>query len=158
MKNFQNKTKIIKVSVQLRAIARLSIIGWTIGLLLFLFGGFQTLTSGYSVNAHIPYLELSGIAEMVLAIIVSLNFFRFFDRLKNGELFDARTVDYLTKAGQWWLAYWIFDFTFSVISHAWFNPNMAFSFGQLFASLLVIFVAWLLKEAQVLQEEQQLTV
>ena len=32
------------------------------------------------------------------------------------------------------------------------------NFGSLFAGLVLVFVAWLLKEAQELQEEQELTV
>jgi hypothetical protein len=102
-------------------------------------------------NARAIYLVFSGILEMLLAIIVSLNFFRFFDRFKNGALFDAKTVGHLQAAGKWWLAYWIFDFMFGLIGNGLLETGMVFSCGQLFASLTVIIVSWLLKEAQELQ-------
>jgi hypothetical protein len=156
MKNFQNKAKIIKVSKQLRSIARIALIFWALGLAMFL--GITVMTLGNGGNARAIYLGFGGIVEMVFAMIISLNFFRFFDRLKNGELFDAKTVGHLQAAGKWWLAYWIVDFTFDIIGNNWLETKMAFTFGQLFAGLIVIFVAWLLKEAQELQEEQELTV
>jgi hypothetical protein len=95
---------------------------------------------------------------MIFALIISLNFFRFFDRLKNGELFDAKTVSQLQLAGRWWLGYWLADFLFGIVGNGCFETKMTFASGQLFASLIVIFVAWLMKEAQELQEEQELTV
>ena len=156
MKNFQNKTKIIKVSRHLRALARLGLIACALGLLLFIF---TTITLAFNGgNARAVYISIGGIVEMILAMVICLNFFRFFNRLKNGELFDAKTVAHLAAAGQWWLGYWCMDFMFGVFGNQWMGTKMDFGFGQLFASLVVIFVAWLLKEAQTLQEEQQLTV
>ena len=156
MKNFQNKTKIIKVSRQLRAVARLSIILWALGIVTFLMALSAGLRNGGNVRTI--YLALGGLAEMGLAIGISLNFFRFFDRLNNGELFDAKTVGYLYSAGRWWLGYWVVDWLFAFVGNGWVGTKMDYSFGQLFASLTVIFVAWLLKEAQELQTEQSLTV
>lgn len=100
---------------------------------------------------------------LILSFIVILKLFRFFDRLKNGNLFDAQTIGNLAAAGKWWilfsilenLFYWVgqelFKILFSKIGQTW-------GFGGLFAGLTLIFVAWLLKEAQGLQEEQELTV
>ena len=156
MKNFQNKTKIIKISIQLRAVARLAFILWAFVLASCLFVVWNSVTRGGNYREN--YVAIGGIVEMVFAMIVSLNFFRFFDRLKNGALFDAKTVGHLTHAGQWWLAFWILGFSFGEVGNLWLGTKMALSFGQLFASLAVIFVAWLLKEAQTLQEEQELTV
>ena len=156
MKNFQNKTKIIKVSRQLRAVARLAIIAWVLGIVTFLLALSAGLRDGG--NERTIYLALGGLTEMGLAIVISLNFFRFFDRLKNGELFDAKTVGHLYAAGRWWLGYWVFDWLFAFVGNGWVGTKMDYSFGQLFASLTVIFVAWLLKEAQELQTEQSLTV
>jgi hypothetical protein len=156
MKNFQNKTKIIKASKQLRALARLGLIIWAVGLVMFLVIAVAALTNGG--NARAIYLSLGGIVEMIFALIISLNFFRFFDRLKNGELFDAKTVSQLQVAGRWWLGYWLADFLFGIVGNGCFETKITFASGQLFASLIVIFVAWLMKEAQELQEEQELTV
>ena len=156
MKNFQNKTKIIKVSRQLRAVARLAIIAWGLGIGAFLMALAAGLRNGG--NARTVYLAVGGLTEMGLAIVISVNFFRFFDRLKNGELFDTTTVGHLYSAGRWWLAYWVFDWLFAFVGNGWLGTKMDYSFGQLFASMTVIFVAWLLKEAQELQAEQSLTV
>jgi hypothetical protein len=156
MKNLQNQAKIIKASRQLRALARLTLIFWALGVILFLILTIIMLTHGG--NARSIYLTAGGLGEMGLAVMVSLNFFRFFDRLKDGKLFDAKTVGHLHTAGRWWLGYWTVDWLFAFVGNGWFDTKMTFSFGQLFASLIVILVAWLLKEAQTLQEEQELTV
>ncbi len=156
MRNFQNKTKIINASRQLRAIARLSLILWALGMVIFLAVLVAGLLKGG--NARTVYLAIGGITEMALASMVSLNFYHFFTRLNNGDLFDAKTVGHLTAAGRWWLAYWVLDFSFAVIGNVCLATKMDYTFGQLFASLVVIFVAWLLREAQELQSEQSLTV
>ena len=156
MKNFQNKTNIIKVSRQLRAVARLAILLWALGILVFLLVLSTGLRNGGNVRTI--YLASGGLMEMGLAIVISRHFFRFFDRLNNGELFDATTVGHLYSAGRWWLVYWTFDFLLAFVGNGWLGMKMEYTFGQLFASLVVIFVAWLLKEAQELQAEQSLTV
>jgi len=156
MKNFQNKANIIKVSRQLRAVARLAILLWALGILVFLLVLSTGLRNGGNVRTI--YLASGGVTEMGLAIIISRHFFRFFDRLNKGELFDATTVGCLYAAGRWWLGYWVVDWLFAFVGNGWVGTKMDYSFGQLFASLTVIFVAWLLKEAQELQTEQSLTV
>jgi len=156
MKNFQNQAKIIKVSIQLRAVARMAVALCALGLGLYLFGGLTLLTHGG--NARALYLTGFGVMETIVGIVMSLNFFRFFDRLTNGELFDAKTVGHLQNAGRWWLTGWILNFAGTIIGNQWLGTKIDFGFSQLFASLTIIFVAWLLKEAQQLQEEQQLTV
>jgi hypothetical protein len=90
--------------------------------------------------------------------IVNLKLFRFFDRLKDGHLFDAPTVGNLDAAGKWWIALWLYEGLFFVIGNQFFQSKMAWNSGGLFVGLTLIFVAWLLKEAQELQEEQELTV
>lgn len=156
MKNFQNKANIIKVSRQLRAVARLAIIAWGLGMGIFLLVLSTGLRNGG--NGRTIYLASGGLMEMGLAIVISRHFFRFFDRLNNGELFDATTVGHLYSAGRWWLVYWTFDFLLACVGNGWLGVKIEYTFGQLFASLVVIFVAWLLKEAQELQAEQSLTV
>jgi hypothetical protein len=103
---------------------------------------------------------LQGGVAILLAFsfVVNLKLFRFFDRLKNGYLFDAKTVGNLDAAGKWWIVLWLFEVLFYEIGHGVFQISDAWNSGGLFAGLTLIFVAWLLKEAQELQEEQELTV
>ena len=97
--------------------------------------------------------------------IVNLKLFRFFGRFKDGHLFDATTVGNLDAAGKWWIVLWLFDVLFHEIRLGFFQisddgNSSSFdilNFGGLFAGLVLIFVAWLLKEAQEIQEEQELT-
>jgi hypothetical protein len=95
---------------------------------------------------------------MLFVFIVTLKLFKFFVRLKNGHLFDVQTVAYLDAAGKWWLVSWLFDGLCREGRYQIFHITPAWDFGSLFAGLVIIFVAWLLKEAQGLQEEQELTV
>jgi hypothetical protein len=101
----------------------------------------------------------SGSALMcVFYFMVNLKLFRFFERLRNGCLFDVQTVGYLAGAGKWWIALWAYDGLFYGIRTLCFQVKMTWEFGSLFSALTLLFVAWLLKEAQELQEEQELTV
>lgn len=99
----------------------------------------------------------------MLCFIINLNFFRFFDRLKDGHLFDSQTVGNLKSAGKWWLGLWSFTVMTTIIFSRIY-PEKHFSIddicdlSDLFAGLFVIFTAWLLREAQEIQEEQELTV
>ena len=100
---------------------------------------------------------------------VNLKLFRFFDRLRAGCLFDAKTVGNLDAAGRWWIVLWLFDLLFHEVrlgvfqitddwnAAGWSVWNLM-NWGSLFAGLALMFFAWLLKEAQGLQEEQELTV
>jgi hypothetical protein len=94
----------------------------------------------------------------VFYFIVNLKLFRFFDRLKNGHLFDAQTVKNLDAAGKWWIVLWLYTGLFDSVRNELFQTKTTWDAGGLFAGLALIFVAWLLKEAQELQEEQELTV
>jgi hypothetical protein len=65
----------------------------------------------------------------------------------------------LDNAGRWWIALWFFEILFYGIGHEFFQMTNKWDFSaNLFAGLTLIFVAWLLKEAQELQQEQELTV
>ena len=102
MKNFQNKAKIVKVSKIIRAIL-------FAGLVLWVFAFFASLTpfSFYIFPGGQEFYPIQiyvwcGSALMTLfGFMVNLKLFRFFDRLKNGCLFDAQTVSYLSAAGKW---------------------------------------------------------
>jgi hypothetical protein len=157
MKNFQNKQKIIKVSRQLRGLARLGLIfwAWMVGLMVSL--AIQALA--IKGNPAFTYTSFGGLAVVVQALIINWNLLRFFTCLQQGNLFDAKTVGYLQAAGRCWLVYALFDFAYGLVGNSFIGTKMAFTgIGHLFVSLTIIFVAWLLKEAQELQEEQELTV
>jgi hypothetical protein len=159
MKNPQNKEGIMKVSRLLSGIARVGLFLWGAGLIMFLLEAIMAIRVVTEFrNARAIYLVCGGIIEMGLAIFVTLNLLRFLNRLTGGDLFDAKTVSYLAAAGRWWMGYWVTDFAFCIVGNHWFGATMTFSFGHLFTSLIVIFVARLLKEAQEMQEEQSLTV
>ena len=161
MKNYQNKAKIVRVSKIIRNILFAGLVVWIIGIPVVLFPAAVSLWSRLGVTPVSRYLQCGAPLHMVLGLIVNLKLFRFFDRLKNGHLFDAQTVGNLDNAGRWWVALWFFETLFFGISHTFiqFTNANPLDFGSgLFAGLTLIFVAWLLKEAQELQQEQELTV
>jgi Protein of unknown function (DUF2975) len=90
-------------------------------------------------------------------------FFRFVGRLASGHFFDFQMVGNLASAGRWWLGLWLFVAITNVILH-YILSDIKISiddicdFGDLFGGLFVVFTAWLFREAQGLQEEQELTV
>ena len=91
--------------------------------------------------------------------MVTLNFFRFFTRLKDGRLFDAPTVRYLETAGKWWIVLGVVQILTGLGEVYLFSPRgFTVSGDGIVAGLIVFFVAWFLGEAQELQEEQELTV
>lgn len=164
MKNFQNKAKIIKVSKILRsilfAVPVVWIIAFTISILGFLAGilipFFSSPKNG--IDSSRIYETGGVILFGIFAFIVTLKLFRFFDRLKNGHLFDSMTVGNLDSAGKWWIFLWLYQGLYSEIGRHFFQSKLTWDSGGLVAGLALIFVAWLLREAQELQEEQELTV
>src|SRR5665213_1644181 len=124
---------------------------------------FQNKAKIVKVSKIIRTILFAGLVSWMallasFGLIVNLKLFRFFDRLKNGHLFDAQTVGYLGAAGKWWIALWLYQGLFYGLGQEYYQLKMAWDSGGLFAGLILIFVAWLLKEAQELQEEQELTV
>jgi hypothetical protein len=157
MKNFQNKAKIIKVSKVIRHILFAGLVLWIgVGIPMVLV---QAVHLWYKDdNAATLYLQGGIIGLLILCFIVNLRLFRFFDRLKNGCLFDAQTVGNLDAAGKWWVVLWLSEVLYYEIGHGVFQISDAWNFSGLFAGLVLIFTAWLLTEAQELQTEQELTV
>ena len=158
MRNFQNKAKIIKVSKVIRAILFAGLVVGVIGIPVVAIQTIGLITTQAVAKPAAIYLQGGVILLLVLSFIVNLRLFRFFDRLKNGHLFDAQTVGNLDAAGKWWIALWVFEFLFYTIGHGVLQISNAWGFSNLIAGLTLIFVAWLFKEAQDLQEEQELTV
>jgi len=161
MKIFQNKAKIVAVSKIVRSILFAGLVFWILGILISLvdlivpicFLSKDTLYS--STTFTLGWMALLA----SLGLIINLKLFRFFGRLKNGYLFDAQTVGYLDSAGKWWILFWLCEGLLVEIRYQVFQLKMmTWDSGGLFAGLILIFVAWLLKEAQELQEEQALTV
>jgi Protein of unknown function (DUF2975) len=159
MKNFQNKSKIIKVSKIIRNILFAGLVLWI--------GAGVPAALTLIIDLSLPgktdmpvtvYLKIGLIIMVVFGFIVNLKLFRFFDRLKNGHLFDVQTVSNLDAAGKWWILLWLFEVLYHEIGHGIFQVSDVWGSGGLFAGLALIFVAWLLKEAQELQEDQELTV
>ena len=156
MKNFQNKAKIIKVSKNIRSILFAGLVLWMVAIPVFLIP-FIFLPEEKMHSSMI--CEIGGRVLLAsLGLVVNLKLFRFFDRLKNGHLFDAQTVGNLDAAGRWWIVLWLFQGLFYQIEYQFFGHAMVLGSSGLFAGLILIFVSWLLKEAQELQEEQELTV
>jgi hypothetical protein len=157
MKNFQNKAKIVKVSKILRNIAFAGLVLW--GIMIPVSLAAAILMSPFSISAFLV------IPMFVFAFLTDLKIFRFLDRLKNGCFFDAQTVGNLSAAATWWLVLWLYEVvSYVLMQQPWANPH-DFSFyhfppdvGGLFAALTLKFVAWFFREAQELQEEQELTV
>ena len=158
MKNFQNKAKIIKVSKVIRAILFAGLVVWVIGIPVVVLQTVVLIKTHAVAKPSAFYLQGGVVLLLVLSFIVNLRLFRFFDRLKNGHLFDAQTVGHLDAAGKWWIVLWFFEVLYYEMGHGIFHVSNAWDSGSLFAGLTLIFVAWLLKEAQELQEEQELTV
>jgi hypothetical protein len=159
MKNFQNKANIVRVSKIIRSFLFAGLVLWIIGIPVTLFTTAVTLWNRIGVGPESRYSHCGIPLLLAFCLIVNLKLFHFFDRLKDGHLFDAQTVKNLDNAGRWWVALWFFEILFFAIGHEFFQvtsaPDLA---GNLFAGLTLIFVAWLLKEAQELQQEQELTV
>jgi hypothetical protein len=162
MKNFQNKAKIIKVSKILRNIAFAGLVLWGIMIPVSLAAPLPLL---FVKGLSFPLTQFLIIPMFGFAFMTNLKIFRFFDRLKNGCFFDAQTVGNLNAAANWWLVLWLYEVAFYfLMQQPWKNPH-DFSFyhfppdtGGLFAALTLKFVAWFFREAQELQEEQELTV
>jgi hypothetical protein len=160
MKNFQNKAKIVKISKVIRHILFAGLVLWTAAIPAFLAALLIPIISlpKEKIHSSMTYTMCGMVLLASLGLIVNLKLFRFFDRLKNGYLFDAQTVGNLGSAGKWWIVLWIFEGLFYQIGNELFQLKMVWDSGGLFSGLILIFVAWLLKEAQELQEEQELTV
>lgn len=111
------------------------------------------------LTSHVFFLNCSMLAILPFGFMVTLNFFRFFTRLKDGRLFDAPTVRYLETAGKWWIVLGVVQILTGLGEVYLFSPRgFTVSGDAIVAGLIVFFVAWFFREAQELQEEQELTV
>lgn len=150
--------RIKTVSKVLRAVLFAGLIVQTAGMLaVVIIVPFVAMNVG--LRSPITFQNCSELASLPLGFMVTLNFFRFFDRLKNGRLFDSETVRHLEIAGKWWIILGIVQILLGAVEAYLFSPkNLIVSGNGIVAGLTIFFVAWLLREAQELQEEQELTV
>jgi Protein of unknown function (DUF2975) len=172
MKNFQNKTKIIKVSAIIRVVLFTGLFCWIIAIAFSLVNCFfhnalwrREVHDDPSFCSPTAFHLGCDSLVYIFAMMVNMKLLRFFNRLKKGCLFDALTVGHLAAAGKWWIAFWLYQRLFLQIGDDYFGTGNDFFVTKrlwdsagLFAGLTLVFVAWLLKEAQALQEEQALTV
>lgn len=112
-----------------------------------------------ALRSHIVFLNCGISILSAIALMVTLNFFRLFTRLKNGDLFEGQTIDYLEVAGKWWIALGIAQVIYQAVKVCVF-PADKVNIGAdgIFCGLLVCFIAWVLREGQKLKEDQELTV
>jgi len=168
MKKFHNKAKIIKVSKILRNIAFAGLVLWGLMIPVTLLVAVLTpmlLQKNQSLPSSFEFQFLLAIPVYFFAFLTDLKIFRFLDRLQKGCFFDAQTVGNLNAAANWWLVLWIYEVIFYVLMQQPWKNLHDFSLyhfppdaGGLFAALTLKFVAWFFREAQELQEEQELTV
>ena len=163
MKNFQNKTKIVKVSEALRIIAFAGLVLWALAIVVI-------VGNVIIWKQHFTFLfkDFTPIPMFVFAFLTNLKIFRFFNRLKNGFFFDAHTVGNLNSAGTWMLMMWLYEKVYCDLGQTlnadppWSDSinysHFPLDLSMLFAALTLKFFAWLFREAQELQEEQELTV
>jgi len=159
MKNFQNKAKIVRV------ILSAGLFLWTLGAICVITGIvvpvliIPSVRAGINPDPQKTYLLCDAVFCLSLVFVVNLKLFRFFGRLKDGHLFDAQTIGYLESAGKWLIALGILQGIFSVAQGLMMHSSeITFPGEGIFSGLVIIFTAWLFREGQELQEEQDLTV
>ena len=122
MKNFQNKAKIVQVSKVIRNILFAGLVFWVAGGIPIVAAQCFNLWKLIGSRATL-YLQGGVIVLIIFNFIVNFHLFRFFDRLKNGFLFDAKTVRHLDVAGKWWIVLWFCEFLFYQIGHEIYNVS-----------------------------------
>jgi hypothetical protein len=152
----ENKQKIKQVSGILSFVSVLVIVGCASYLI------FATYVMGMPIGnpptSHFTPTYWSDLIAGVIEITVWWNLWSFFNRLRKGHLFDALTVSRLSYAGKIKLAGCFYTIVANLIlRHAGSNFFSDEESG-LMVSTAIILIAWLLREAQNLEEEQKLTV
>jgi hypothetical protein len=64
----------------------------------------------------------------------------------------------LSATGNWWLVYWIYQTLFLGGRTLFFQIAMNWDLSCLLGALVLMLVSWFFREAQELQNEQELTV
>ena len=159
MNAIPNQAKIIKVSTVLWLVLLAGVVVWAIGIAMGLSGVTRS-----TIGPATPLMRFRAwgfLGMEALRFMVTWKLCRFFYQLKAGRFFEAATVGYLDAVGKWWIVLWLYSVIFYQLRAGVFqivdqwNPK---SPEALFGGLVIIFMAWLWKEAQGLQEEKELTV
>ena len=175
MRNLENKEKIKRVSGILKNLCGVLMV------LCVVMAGIVWLSSTM-LTFMVPHKHSFDVVEtiatwasglyFVFEFMALRNFKEFFHQLETGQLFNGPTVERLAAAGKWLLARWGLSFVIQVATKVFMTTQAAggnaplgstysAAFGGLsgsLAPLAIIFMAWLLREGQTLQEEQELTV
>lgn len=117
------------------------------------------ITHWPAFHSQAAFKNYCSLLTLPFALMVTLNFFRLFTRLKEGQLFESQTIRYLESAGKWWIVLGIIRMFFQFWEAFIYTPNNIIVTGDgIFGGLIVFFIAWVLREGQELKEEQELTV
>jgi hypothetical protein len=151
--------RIKTVSKILRAIMLAGLIVQGAGVTAGVFVLLMTIFHPPASRSHLVFLNCGTSILLALSLMITLNFFRLFTRLRDGHLFEGQTINYLELAGKWWIVlgtaqiiyHFVYAYTFS------YNSDMPGG-GGIFCGLAIFFIAWVLREGQKLKEEQELTV
>ena len=110
-------------------------------------------------GTRVGFNNCSGFLVLPLAFMVTVHFFRFFSRLRNGCLFDSQTVRHLERAGKWWIALGVVQLILQSVEASTFNPNNIIITGGsgIVAGLIVYFIAWVFRAGMKLKNDQELT-
>lgn len=154
--------RIQKVSKFVRAVLLatlgLQVLVMVVGLPLVVLYALNRIFQG-AYPSQAAFMNCSTLLASPFIFIVTLNFFRLFSRFNNGQLFDAQTVRHLESAGKWWIVLGIIQVIFQSFEAYVFHPqDINISGSGIVAGLVVFFIGWVFREAQELQEEQELTV
>ena len=160
MRNFENKEKIVQVSGGLRIVSFVFMLFLGCGIFEWLLMLMLPTRHGETPVPNWDYIGF--ILVFMMEFMVWWNFWSFFSRLKAGHLFDALTVKRLTNAGRWKIAAWFYSIIFMWVENTLQRQLQTHVLSDLLDGLFVgvgiVFVAWLLREAQTMEEEQKLTV
>ena len=117
------------------------------------------LALAHAFPSQAGFTNCSSVLALPFTFMLTLYFFRLFSRFKEGRLFDAQTVGYLETAGKWWIVLGIVQIILQSVGACVFHPlDITISGNGIVAGLMVFFIGWVFREAQELQEEQELTV
>ncbi len=154
MRRIQNVSSFVRVL--LLALLVIEGAGMAVGLFVIP----STLFHISGMKSHVVYTIFTAfLLFLPLMFLVTLNFFRLFTRLKNGWLFESETIEYLERAGKWWITLSVVSAIVQLVESYVFRPDHIIVPGNgIWGGLIVFFIAWVLREGQQMKEEQELTV
>jgi len=158
MKPLPNKQKIVRAAEALRIVLFCGLLFGAFTFVSCLMPWIICVPKMKNIGAIQWYVFSGVVLQPLLQLMATLKGYYFFDRLKKGYLFDAKTVGLLSATGKWWFAYWLYQTAFLGGRTIFFGVAMYWDPTCLIGALTVMIVAWFFREAQELQEEQELTV